>query len=186
MQTFNVRLLASAAVLALAAAAAAQPVSTRAPYAGDQSRDIKSLSERQLQDLRSGAGMALSLPAELNGHPGPRHVIELADALQLTAEQRAAAVGIQRAMDIAAKAIGPRIIERESELDRRFASRDAHAADIASLTAEIAALWGELRAVHLRAHLQMTEQLTAQQIAAYDAARGYGHGAHSGTPRSQQ
>ena len=34
--------------------------------------------------------MGLALAAELNGYPGPSHVLELADKLELSAEQRAA------------------------------------------------------------------------------------------------
>ena len=58
------------------------------PYAGNQSRPIKALSDDQLADLKAGRGMSLALPAELNGYPGPLHVIELADALGLSQEQR--------------------------------------------------------------------------------------------------
>ncbi len=32
--------------------------------------------------------MGLALAAELNGYPGPAHVIELADSLELTEAQR--------------------------------------------------------------------------------------------------
>ena len=49
---------------------------------------MKSLSDQQLSDLRAGRGMGMALPAELNGYPGPVHVLELADALGLTPEQR--------------------------------------------------------------------------------------------------
>ena len=58
------------------------------PYAGIQSRQINAFSEEQLADLRAGRGMSLALPAELNGYPGPLHVIELAEALALTDIQR--------------------------------------------------------------------------------------------------
>jgi len=39
------------------------------------------LSEQQIRDLRAGLGLSLALAAEFNGYPGPRHRIELADAL---------------------------------------------------------------------------------------------------------
>jgi len=51
------------------------------PYAGLQSRPLKALLDAQIADLRAGRGMTLALAAELNGYPGPLHVIELADAL---------------------------------------------------------------------------------------------------------
>src|SRR3569833_2109445 len=66
------------------------------PYVGMQTRTIKALSEQQIADLNAGRGMGLALAAELNGYPGPSHVLELADRLQLSAEQRA---GVQHLFD---------------------------------------------------------------------------------------
>src|SRR5215475_5012973 len=57
------------------------------PYAGLQTRAIKTLSEQQVADLKAGRGMGLALAAELNGYPGPVHAIELADQLQLSSDQ---------------------------------------------------------------------------------------------------
>jgi hypothetical protein len=45
------------------------------PYAGMQTRPIKALSEQQVADLQAGRGMGLALAAELNGYPGPAHVL---------------------------------------------------------------------------------------------------------------
>jgi hypothetical protein len=61
----------------------------QSPYAGMQTRAIKALSDQQIADLRAGRGMGMALPAELNGYPGPAHVLELADKLELTPDQRA-------------------------------------------------------------------------------------------------
>lgn len=55
-----------------------------------QSRAIKSLSEQQVADLKAGRGMGLALAAELNGYPGPSHLLELAHQLNLSAGQRLA------------------------------------------------------------------------------------------------
>jgi hypothetical protein len=57
------------------------------PYAGLERRSLKALSEQQVADLRAGRGMGLALAAELNGYPGPLHVIELAPDLGLTDAQ---------------------------------------------------------------------------------------------------
>ena len=40
--------------------------------------DIKSLSQDDQSALLAGRGMGLARPAELNGYPGPAHVLELA------------------------------------------------------------------------------------------------------------
>ena len=62
---------------------------SQSPYTGMQTRPIKALSEQQVADLRAGRGTGLALAAELNGYPGPSHVLELADKLELTTNQRA-------------------------------------------------------------------------------------------------
>src|SRR5882724_3029275 len=66
------------------------------PYSGMQSRPIKALSDQQVADLKAGRGMGLALAAELNGYPGPSHLLELSDKLNLSTDQRAA---IQRLFD---------------------------------------------------------------------------------------
>ena len=84
-----------------AAGASAQHAGHHAPasgYAGLQDREIKALSAEQMADLRQGRGMGASLPAELNGVPGPMHVLELAPQLKLTPEQRASLEGIAAEM----------------------------------------------------------------------------------------
>src|SRR6187402_2754729 len=88
-------------ILAWALAAAAVPVAAQhgqghphghgaaaSPYAGQQSHEIKALSEQELRDLLAGAGMGMAKAAELNRHPGPMHALELAGPLALTAQQR--------------------------------------------------------------------------------------------------
>ena len=73
----------------IASIALVTSVHAQTPYAGMQTRPIKALSEQQISDLDTGRGMGLALAAELNGYPGPSHVLELADKLELSAEQRA-------------------------------------------------------------------------------------------------
>ena len=56
-------------------------------YVGQENRKIKSLSHKDIQELQSGAGWGLAKPAELNGVPGPIHVLELKQNLALSKEQ---------------------------------------------------------------------------------------------------
>ncbi|HYV03741.1 MAG TPA: hypothetical protein VFB82_04100, partial [Blastocatellia bacterium] len=79
-----IRFFTAVSLIIVATAANAQT-----PYAGMQTRTIKSLSEQQVADLGAGRGMGLALAAELNGYPGPSHVLELADKLDLSVDQRA-------------------------------------------------------------------------------------------------
>src|SRR5437764_12208940 len=93
------------------------------PYAGMQTRPIKALSEQQVADLGAGRGMGLALAAELNGYPGPSHVLELADRLELSADQRIRIKQLFDSMKAEALPLGSKLIEQEADLDRQFASR---------------------------------------------------------------
>ena len=93
------------------------------PYAGMQSRQIKALSDQQIADLRAGRGMGLALAAELNGYPGPSHVLELADQLGLSPDQRSKVREMFSKMKADTTPIGNRLIEQESDLDRQFSGR---------------------------------------------------------------
>src|SRR5687768_8630587 len=83
MSTYRL-LIAVTAVVFTASSNATQ----MSPYAGQEQREIKSLSQQEMNDYLAGKGMGLAKAAELNGYPGPLHVLELADRLKLTAEQR--------------------------------------------------------------------------------------------------
>ncbi len=93
-----------ALIVALAGPAVAQHHQHgQQPYASLQQRTVKALSDQQMSDLRAGRGMGLALAAELNGYPGPLHVIELADRLQLTSDQRVQVQRLYEAMKAEAR-----------------------------------------------------------------------------------
>ena len=145
----------------------------QSPYGGLHQRTVKALSDQQISDLRAGRGMGLALPAELNGYPGPLHVIELANRLQLTPEQRVHVQQLYEEMKAEAISVGEKLIAREAALDRLFAERVVSPASLAALTAQIGEIQGHLRGVHLKYHLTMAELLTADQRQRYGALRGY-------------
>lgn len=193
-----VRIAAALALLALPAAAqhgarhGGQQAAPGSGYAGQQAREIKALSAEDTADLLAGRGMGLARAAELNGHPGPMHVLELRERLALTPAQEQAARASFERMAAAARPLGAALVEEERALDRGFAEASLSADGIAARTAAIGALQGRLRAVHLAAHVEMRALLTPAQVAAYDAARGYsgpaaaaphGHGTHAPPPR---
>lgn len=149
----------------------AQPTS---PYAGQETREVKALSPKEIDDLVQGRGMGLARPAELNRYPGPLHVLELAHELQLTAEQRNGVEASKARMSARAKALGAEILHLERELDTAFARRRIDSARLNELTARIGARQGALRAIHLEAHIETAELLLPEQISTYDALRGYG------------
>lgn len=143
------------------------------PYAGMETRPVKALSEQQIADLKAGRGMGLALAAELNGYPGPVHVLELADALALSGEQRAATKTLIDEMKAETIPIGERIIADETALDRLFSERRVTTASLDDTIARIGAAQGELRAAHLRYHLAMAKLLSPSQVARYRELRGY-------------
>jgi hypothetical protein len=151
----------------------ATPAAANSPYAGMADRPLRALSEQQQAELLAGHGMGMALAAELNGWPGPMHVLELAAPLSLTPEQRGATEALMAAMRSEAQRLGARIVAAERELDAAFRDRSITPAALDSATAGIGALQAALRAVHLRAHLAQAALLTPDQIAAYDRLRGY-------------
>ena len=154
---------------------AAQPAQ---PYAGMDSRPIKALSEQQIAQLRTGHGMSLALAAELNGYPGPRHVLELADQLGLPDEQRRSVKALFDEMTAEAVALGARLIEREIDLDGQFAARTVSQDSLSAAMATIGEIQAELRKTHLKYHLLTAAVLTQHQVHAYSTLRGYAGNHH--------
>lgn len=149
------------------------------PYAGLEEREIKALSDSQIASYLAGDGMGLALAAELNGLPGPKHVLELADSLSLTKEQRTRVRGVFDSMRERAVELGRDIIAAERALDSAFAGGEIDHAALDAMTARSAALQGQLRSVHLAAHLDMRGVLTSDQIQRYASLRGYADAAHT-------
>jgi hypothetical protein len=158
------------------------------PYVGMQNRGLKALSEQQIEDLRGGRGMGMALAGELNGYPGPAHVLELASALNLSEGQRDRTQALFEEMRKTAMPLGNEVLAKETELDQAFASGRIDDASLHRILADIGRLQGKLRYTHLKYHLAMRGVLSLDQIAAYDRLRGYDsaqapapgmHGRHS-------
>ncbi len=143
------------------------------PYVDDTERSIKALSEQEMTGLLEGRGLGLAMAAELNGYPGPLHVLELADSLNLSAEQHVEAQHLYDEVQTAARALGTQLVEMERHLDTLFARGEATSDAVARITSHIGETKGRLRAVHLKAHVAMRAALTPEQTAAYNRLRGY-------------
>ena len=163
------KLLTASIGLALFASAAV----AQSHYAGMQARPIKGLSEQQVADLKAGRGMGLALPAELNGYPGPAHVLELADKLELSSDQRARIQTLFDTMKAEAVPLGARLLDQEAALDQQFASHSITPETLKAATAQIGVTQAELRNTHLKYHLQTTQILTHDQMQRYAVLRGY-------------
>jgi Spy/CpxP family protein refolding chaperone len=153
----------------------AEPAS---PYAGQEQREIKALSAEEIQGYLSGSGMGLAKAAELHHYPGPRHVLDLAEPLQLSQEQRQKTQSIFEAMRTEAVRLGIHLLAKERQLDTLFAAGTISEAQVDQLVTEIATMQGQLRAVHLRAHLAQRTLLTPEQVRRYDTLRGYNTSSH--------
>jgi Spy/CpxP family protein refolding chaperone len=147
--------------------------SAEAPYTNRTSLAVKALTPEAIEEYKQAHGMGMAIPAELNGYPGPRHVLDMADELELTAEQKTRLKSIYDSMHDAAVPLGMQIIDRETQLDTSFASGAAKEETVAALTREIGELQGRLRNVHLSAHIATKALLTPHQVEMYVAARGY-------------
>jgi hypothetical protein len=162
-------------------AGAAEPVH---PYAGQQARSIKALPNEDIAALRAGDGMGMAKAAELNGYPGPRHVLDLSPELHLTDAQTKLVRGIRERMSAAAKPLGAALIERERVLDELFVKGAITAERLTVETAAIANIQGRLRAVHLAAHLKTRAVLNTEQLGRIRSAswlcRAAGHQHSSG------
>lgn len=165
-------------ILVSALLLASTAVIAQTPYAGWQSRAVKALSDQQLADLKAGRGMGLALTAELNGYPGPLHILELADQLELSAEQHARMQELFASMKAEAIALGSKLIEQEMELEDQFASRTVTPESLKLATAAAAATHGQLREAHLKFHLATAGVLSTEQMRKYAQLRGYGSNHH--------
>lgn len=147
------------------------------PYAGQQHRPLKALSEAEIEGYLAGEGMGFARVAELNHYPGPRHVLDLAESLELTADQHRRTQELFEAMRVEAVRLGTELVNKEAALERFFAEERNDEEEMNELLSEIGAVRAALRAVHLRTHIAMRRVLSAEQIARYDELRGYTGGA---------
>ena len=146
------------------------------PYSGQEIRDIKSLSDNDVQSLQNGTGEAfggIAKLAELNGYPGPRHVLDIAQELQLTDRQRLEIELIYQNMSNNAKSIRSAIIAIEQDMDEAFANKTITEENLIAMLDKSANFYGQLRFVHLSAHLDTTQIMTTEQIQIYNEMRGY-------------
>ena len=162
--------LAACTLMFIADMVCAAPVS---PYAGQETRDIKSLSAEDIDSYLTGKGMGLAKAAELNGYPGPAHVLALASELKLTDEQKRRSQALFERMESRASKLGRELVDRERELDQAFASHAITKASLDTRLKAIGALQAQVRAVHLAAHLEQIAILTPQQVGQYLELRGY-------------
>jgi len=184
-QTFLAGLLVAVGLTTAGATGLAAKEKSASPYAGQHHRTIKSLSKGDIATLQKGGGWGFAKAAELNGLPGPVHVLELSDKLHLSDRQKQQIRQLFVQMRSAAVPLGRQLIAQERRLDQLFATRRVTPQTLRELVGQIGQTHAALRTVHLAAHLQTPKILSAHQVALYNRLRGYGkpgadHGGHGG------
>lgn len=164
------RFVIAVTAVVLTASSNATPTS---PYVGQAQREIKSLSQQEVNDYLAGKGMGLAKAAELNGYPGPSHVLELADQLKLSVEQRTRTEALFKGMQGKAIAAGKALVEEERSLNELFASKSVTPATLKRAVDRVAARQAHVRLVHLETHIAQLRVLSPQQVATYNELRGY-------------
>ena len=145
----------------------------QAPYAGQDRLSLKALSPEDVSELMAGRGWGFAKPAELNGYPGPAHVLELRDEIGLTRAQQEKVQALFERMQLNARKIGADFIAAERQLDLAFAQKTVNPVALARLVEEAERLRAALRLVHLETHLETLPLLTPEQTARYATLRGY-------------
>lgn len=145
-------------------------------YTGQEKRAIKSLSQDDITELSEGKGWGFAKPAELNGFPGPSHVLEMKEELELSMEQINEIQTVFESMNAKARDLGEKFVETEKALDEAFQNGELDSDKLISLVSISATARGNLRFVHLNAHLKMMDILSDSQVEKYNQLRGYSSG----------
>lgn len=172
------------AFIVLMTAAPAFAAGGVSPYAGQEDRDLKALDREFVQGLRAGAGLGFAKPAELNGYPGPAHLLEDKSEIPLSPRQIEAIHDIFERMRADAIRLGEALIAAEIDLEMAFRNGHIDQDQLSALTTTAGRARADVRARHLAAHLEAKALLRPEQIHRYNALRGYGmphgHGGHGG------
>lgn len=143
------------------------------PYVEQLDSPVRGLSTQEVDDLLNGRGAGYARTAELNSYPGPRHLLDLTEGLGLSQTQVEALNEIFEEMQAEAQGLGMQIVEAEGSLSASFADRAISDETLAGQILDLAELYGQLRVVHLQAHLQSRALLTDDQVTHYNELRGY-------------
>jgi len=145
----------------------------QSPYAGQQSRTITSLSADDQQALSKGEGWGLAKPAELNGVPGPAHLLELGNEIGLSAEQTEELQKLFRDMKAQAIALGNEYMAAEQALDDYFRNGELNDRALRQAVDQAEQARANLRFLHLSYHHRTLDVITPEQVQKYNQLRGY-------------
>jgi Spy/CpxP family protein refolding chaperone len=147
--------------------------SVQSPYAGQQDRAITSLSESDQRAIEAGQGWGLAKPAELNGVPGPSHLLELGQQIGLSTAQERKLRQLFAEMKAQAIVLGHQYIKAERDLDAYFRSGRFSDAVLRQKVDAAAEALANLRYLHLSFHHRTLDVVTPEQVKQYNVLRGY-------------
>ncbi len=148
----------------------------KSKYIGQENRSIKSLSPSDIKALKNGKGWGLAKAAELNGVPGPKHILEMKNEIKLSMNQIDKIKVLFNKMKRDAIPLGKKLIQLEKELNDSFANRVVNQYSLKEVLKRIVKVRMDLRFVHLNAHLSSLPVLSKKQLRSYNTLRGYNQG----------
>jgi len=149
---------------------------TPSAYVSLLDSEIRGLDQDTIEGYLTGKGLGQALPAELNGYPGPRHTIDMAEDLELTEEQLAQVQALFDDMQSAVIPLGEKYLESVAELELTFREGTITDEYLQSQLEKITGIEEQMRYVHLSTHLATIDILSHDQIMQYNMMRGYGDG----------
>ena len=147
--------------------------STPSDYVVLLDTDIRGLDQKTIEGFLTGKGLGQALPAELNGYPGPRHVIDMAEELELTDEQLATIQALFDHMVSNVVPFGEQYLEEYANLESAFRKGTISKEYLQSQLEKISAIEVQLRYSHLSTHLATIDILNEKQVMQYNMMRGY-------------
>lgn len=145
-------------------------------YIGQENEIIKSLSSEDIESLETGTGDAfgsMAKLAELNGYPGPRHILDLGKELGLTTVEKEYIIIIYNDMKREALISGQEILQIEKTANELFANKSISDSELQRLIIKSAENYGKLRYIHLTTHLKIMDILSQEQIILYNTLHDY-------------
>lgn len=149
---------------------------TPSAYVSLLDTEIRGFDQDTIDGYLAGKGLGQALPAELNGYPGPRHTIDMADELELTEEQLVQVQGLFDEMKSKVVPLGELYLQAVAGLE--FAFRDGVITEdyLQNQLEVITNIEAQMRFVHLSTHLATIDILNQDQIMKYNMMRGYSEG----------
>lgn len=134
------------------------------PEAAPESPEIKTLFNEEMRYHPTGFGMEHQGGPETPAYLSPKKVLEMWEALDLSADQFGKTKEIYENMVKELKRVGDLLGKKQEALAAMMEAAKPDENELRSLVMEKAALEGELRFIHLRANLKTREVLTPEQI----------------------